>query len=116
MCSVYSMGCDYYIVKNLHIYYNDNTKSSVEIERDRGYYYYDIDEDELDYEMKMEEYVQNMLTPKMKPIILYGDGGFVNIKYESKYKTLIEYEITKKNKKWEDIVKIIKVESRYERE
>jgi hypothetical protein len=111
------MGCDYYIVKSLYIYYTDNTKTSIEVERDRGYYYYDdMDEDEIDYETKLEEYVQKLLTPKMKPILLYSNNGFVKTTYADKYKNLIEYEILKNDKNWEDIVKIIKVESRYERE
>ena len=104
------MGCDYYIVKELRIYCKDNIWLYVELERDRGYYYYDIDND--DDEKKRNE----CITPKMKPILLYDKDGFINNSYEHKYKHLVEYEITKNNKNWDDIVKIKKVERRYERD
>jgi len=38
------------------------------------------------------------------------------ISYEDKYKQLIENEITRYHKHWTDIIKIVKVEERYERD
>ena len=43
------MGCDYYIFKVLHIYYNDTEYLDVTLHRKRGYYdYEEQDEDEAD--------------------------------------------------------------------
>ncbi len=108
------MGCDYYIVKNLNIYYNDNDYLVVELNREKGYYNFEYDDDEDDYEDKVNEYIKFCLTPEMKPIIIYVNNCFNKVNFEIKYKTLIENEINKYGKKWCEITKIIKVEERYE--
>ena len=109
------MGCDYYILKVLHIYYNDNDYLEFELERERCYYFYSYDSDEEDYEEKVNEYIKDILTPKMKPIILYSNNNFTNSLFETKYKTIIDNEINKNNMQWCHIHKIMKVEKRYER-
>ena len=43
------MGCDYYIVKFLKIYYNKIDYLVVELDRERGYYNFQYDEDYDDY-------------------------------------------------------------------
>lgn len=111
------MGCDYYIVKCLNIYYNDNDDDYyiIKLEITNGYYYLNYDEDEIDYTDKMNEYIKNCLIPKSKPIIIYANNCFNKENYEIKYKTLIENKINEHGKKWCDITKIIKDEYRYER-
>ena len=44
------MGCDFYIVKYLFIYYNDDTCESINVSKENGYYYFDADSDEENYE------------------------------------------------------------------
>lgn len=112
------MGCDYYILKLLHIYYNDKEYLEVELDFKKGYFTdddYDEDEDEEDYAEKMGEYINYMLTPKMKPIIIYINDIFSKLSFEIKYKTLVENEIAKHGKEWSEITKIIKVEERRDR-
>jgi len=109
------MGCDYYIAKLLNIYYNDIDYLVVELERERGYYYFQYDEDSHDYDDKINEYIKYCLTPEMKPIIIYSNKSFNKVNYETKYKILIENEINNSGKKWCEIIKIIKVEERFER-
>jgi len=111
------MGCDYYINKDIIIYFQDNSRHSINIEHNRGYFY-DInkDEDEEDYEEEYEKSIQEQLQSKMKPIILYKDHSFCNNAFEIKYKNIIDSELSKIGKTWIDIVKIKKVESRYERD
>jgi len=109
------MGCDYYIVKSLNIYYNDTDYLVIELQRERGYYYFDYDEDEDDYEDKVKEYITKCITPQMKPIIIYMNEHFNKESFELKYKNIIENEINNAGKKWCEITKIIKVEERYER-
>jgi len=115
------MGCDYYIVKCLQVYYdgNPNLKNmnyfTIKLEQDRGYFGFDYDEDMDDYEDKYSKYVNQCLTPKMEPIIVYDNNNFINTKLEMKYKSLIDYEISKHGKNWSEITKIIKSEYRYKR-
>jgi hypothetical protein len=109
------MGCDYYILKILHIYYNDNEYLEVELDRIRCYYEDIYDEDEEDYDEKMNEYIKNILMPRMKPIIIFNnhENQWNKLDFETKYKTLVENEMKKHGKAWNEIVKIIKVEVRY---
>jgi hypothetical protein len=109
------MGCDYYILKVLHIYYNENDYLELELERQRGYYHYDYDEDEDDYNTKVDEYIKYVLTPEMKPINIYTNNNFNKPLFETKYKTLLENELSTYGKNWCEITKIIKVEERFER-
>jgi hypothetical protein len=112
------MGCDYYIVKYLCIYFNDNDNDvlNFEIERERGYFGDHLgDEDEDDYEKKREEYIKGVLTPQMKPITIYNNGMFNKPMSETKYRSSIEQFIKDHGKKCSEITKIIKEESRYER-
>ena len=108
------MGCDYYIYKKLYIYYkNDRNTTLILLEHDRGYFYeINIDEDEEDYEEKIEKSIQEQLEPKMKPISIYLNDVFCKPSFEEKYKSLILQHLPR-DKVWEDIVKIVKKESRY---
>lgn len=109
------MGCDYYILKVLQIqYYTENDDSEIELSRERCYYTYEYDEDADDYEEQMDTYIKTTLTPQMNPIILYTNNSFNKVNSEIKYKTIIEDELKKHNKPWSDIIKIIKVERRYQ--
>ena len=110
------MGCDYYIIKFLNIYYNDIDYLVVELDREPGYYNFDYDEDCDDYTDKETEYIKRCLTPDMEPIIIYINNSFNKVSSEIKYKMLIDNEINKSGKKWCEITKIIKVEDRFERQ
>jgi chromosomal replication initiation ATPase DnaA len=109
------MGCDYYILKLLRIYYNDAHYLEIELDRQKGYYDDQFDEDAEDYDDQLNKYIENILTVKMDPIIIYNQGQFKKTSCESKYKTLIENELKKYDKNWLDVTKIMKVEERRER-
>ena len=114
-----NMGCDYYIDKNLHIYdYNDKEISYINVEHEKRYYFFVslLDEDEDGYEEELAQYIQDKLTPYMKPIVIYSNNAFNKISFENKYKKTVENELKIVNKVWDDVNKIIKIESRYERE
>ena len=106
------MGCDYYIQKVLRIYFEDDYLCCI-VGSERGYYMDLYDEDEEDYELKVNEYTKECLTPKMEPIILYN-GSFNKSSYETKYKSIVENFMNDCGKKFSDITKIIKIEDRYE--
>lgn len=110
------MGCDYYIDTNLYIYYNnDNNRTDILLHHERGYFYeMNIDSDEEDYEEKTKKSIQEQLKPRMKPILIYENSVFCKPNFEEKYKDLILHHLPT-DKVWEDILKIVKKESRYER-
>jgi hypothetical protein len=126
------MSCDFFIDKNLYIHYkNDNNFSFINLERIKEYYYdityedyheYDYETyeknfftfEDNDYEKRCKKLIEYQLKPKMKPIVIYNKGRFNKFIFEKKYKKKIEYEIKIRNKEWDDIKKIMKIEERYE--
>ena len=110
------MGCDYYITKVLEIYYSETEFIEFETSRERCYFNYsNFDEDDDNYEEDIKSYINSVLIPQTQPIILYIDGNFNKPITEVKYKRYVEYEINNIGKTWSDIIKIIKVEKRFER-
>jgi hypothetical protein len=110
------MGCDYYILELLHIYYNDKDYLEIELNRERGYYNdLQFDEDDDDFEEKLNQYIHDVLTSKKSPIVIYKNAAFNKSSCETKYKALVENKINKHDILWSEITKIIKVEERRER-
>jgi hypothetical protein len=113
------MGCDYYIEKCLYICYKDKSKDYISLSIDRGYFYFsDLDEDEYEsdeFKIKYNELVKLQLEPKRKPLIIYQDDKFLTNFLEIKYKPMVERNL-QNGKYFGDIEKIIKKESRYERD
>lgn len=113
------MGCDYYILKLLHIYYNDDTFLEVELNKIGRYYIFDEDSDEDansdEFKKQFEDFIEYVLTPKLIPVVIYNNNSFCKLNFEIKYKTLVENELNKSNKTWSEINEIIKVEKRRER-
>jgi hypothetical protein len=99
------MGCDYYTVINLYIYFNDNEYNYLTVELDRHNNNIPYDDHDEDDEEKMDEYIKSILRPKMKPIIIYDNNNFNTLSFETKYKSLVEDKINERNKKWCDIKK-----------
>ena len=74
------MNSDYYIIKNLHIYYNNIEYLSIELSRDKEYYF------------NNEE---NEIISQILPIILYDKHNFKNDYFQKKYKLLVGNELKK---------------------
>ena len=82
-----NMGCDYYIDKNLEIYdYNDKEISYINLEHERSYYSFSslLDEDEDKYETELAVYIEDILKPNMKPIVIYSNNTFNKLSSENK--------------------------------
>jgi hypothetical protein len=119
------MGCDYYILKVLQVYYQNGVGVGVgvgdfeiEVERQRRYFDYEndnFDEDEENYEEKLAEYKRGILTPCIQPITIYSNNTFNKELTEIKYRELVEHELSDRSIKWSALNKIIKIEIRYER-
>lgn len=115
------MGCDFYIVKVLQVYYNTANGADefeIEVDRQRGYFDYEndnFDEDEENYEEKLAEYKHGVLTPCIQPIYIYSNKAFNKPLSEYKYKELVEAELSNRGIKWSALNQIIKIELRYER-
>jgi hypothetical protein len=112
------MGCDFYIDKDLHIIDNNNREISyINVEHEKGYYWFIsiLDEDEDGYNEQLAQYKKQTLEPNMKPIVIYSNNIFNKLSYENKYKKIIETRINRFNLTLNDVKKIIKIETRYER-
>lgn len=110
------MGCDYYIFKLLHVFFNETDYLEIQLDIERGYFDdLQFDEDADDYDEKVVEHIKEVLTPKVAPIMIYENGSFNKSSCESKYRLMVETEIFEHDKVWSDIIKIIKVEERRER-
>ena len=118
MNKMINMSCDYYIDKNLCIYdYNDEIFSNINLEHEKGYYFFIsvLDEDEDGYDTELAQYIENILEPSMKPIVIYSNKIFHKLSFENKYKKIIENDIKRFNKTLNDVQKIVKIEDRYNR-
>jgi len=112
------MGCDFYIEKGLKIVLsNKSFYLWVTLERDKGYFMHDyLDEDEDGYEEKLKKSIEEYLTPKMTPIVIFEKQQlYLKELFYNKYNSIIEQELFKYNYTWEDVLKITKEEERYER-
>ena len=110
------MGCDYYIEKGLSILLQNNKCLWIILERNKGYFMHDyFDEDEDGYEEKMKKDIEEYLTPKMNPIVLYEENEFLKEVFKVKYYRMIEECILQHNYTWKDVLSVKKVEERYER-
>jgi hypothetical protein len=111
------MGCDYYIVKVLQVYYQ-NGDFEIEVDRQRGYFDDEddnFDEDQDNYEEKLAEYKRGVLTPRIPPITIYNNKAFNKPLSEIKYRELVEAELSNRHIEWWELNQIIKIEIRYER-
>ena len=112
-----NMSCDYYIDKNLNIYdHNDEVFSHINLEHERGYYWFisSLDKDEDGYDSEYAQYIESILEPRMKPILIYSNNTFNKLSFEQKYKKMIEDDIKRFNKSLSDVKQIIKIEDRYQ--
>jgi 3-dehydroquinate dehydratase len=116
------MGCDYYIEKNLYIYYIDNSINYINLKKDRGYYY-EITDDmvDIDFDAPSEQVRQRLkerhLEPVEMPCLIYSNHNFINDNVSNKYKMILEYEMMNHDyKTWDDIKNIVVMEERYERD
>jgi hypothetical protein len=112
------MGCDYYICKKLCIYLKNNDNNfDIELETERGYFYdINMDEDDERYDEEYNKMIKQVLSVTKPPIVIFERDDFTSKKLENKYKRLIEQKMQSYNIEWFNIRKIVKKESRYERE
>ena len=77
------MGCDYYIIKQLRITYENNDTSYIEVSRERRYIY-EMTEDSDD-EIDKNKYLQVTYEPR----ILFENGQWKNETIQTKYQGFI---------------------------
>ncbi len=93
----------------------------IRVENNRGYFDFNLDEDDSTYDETYKKYIQETLTPKMKPIIIYEKNHFVTSILENKYKLFVHKELNihnennETNLEYKDILDITKIETRFER-
>jgi len=107
------MGCDYYIVKQLKITFDDEYYETIELNTDRCYFpdniYDDVDSDDSDFSEKVNHKYDKYLIVTYKPRILYKNSQWKNEKCYNKYEQMLKdnkYDLS-------NIKSIIKEEVRY---
>lgn len=77
-------------------------------------FYHYADQDDLNYEEEVKRLLNVRLTVYTQPITIYETPNFNKPLCEEKYRNLVQDLTIKNGKKWEDIVKIVKMEDRME--
>ena len=107
----------YYVLSLLRVYYRgeDHTEHlDLVLGKKVIKFCHDVDPDDSNYEEKVEK-IRNMhLTVYTQPITIYETPNFNKPLCEEKYKNLVNDLVSMHGKKWEDIVKILKMEERIE--
>jgi len=106
----------YYVLSLLRVYFREEDTDHLDLVLDKKVFkfYHDVDPDDSNYEEKVEK-IRNMhLTVYTQPIIIYENPNFNKPLCEEKYKNLVNDLVSNNGKKWEDIVKIVKMEERIE--
>ena len=105
------MGCDFYIYTYLYVYFENKTSNiPILLNIEKCYFYVSDNATEEEYENEIER----QLNPR-DSIQIYSDNNFKNITYELKYKELIQNQLNKIDKNWENISIVEIVERRIER-
>ena len=105
------MGCDFYIYTYLYVYFeNKNSNIPIFLNTEKCFFYVSDDASEQEYENEIEK----QLTPR-DSIKIYSNNKFENMTYEIKYKDIIQTQLNKIDKNWENISIIKIVENRIER-
>jgi hypothetical protein len=112
------MGCDYYIVKQLHVEYIDDDdlerNVDIELDRERGYFYNDMDSldsddtDDESFSSKFTRKYSKYLEVTYQPRILFQNGKWKNDSIQEKYTDNVTQEIANGM-----LFKITKKEVRY---
>ena len=104
----------YYTLTILQIYYDEKSYLDLVLKCDEQKFYCYADEDDTFYEMEVIESRKRALSSYKKSIIIYDKPNFNKLLCETKYKHRVEELINECDKKWEDIIRIVKVEERFE--
>ena len=106
----------FYIVTKLRVYYGGEDSDTFDVVLDKEVHAFcpdrDVDPDDSNYEEKVDLVRKRYLAVYTKPITIYEDQQFNKPLCEAKYKPLVQNLASKNGKKWEDIVKIVKMEER----
>ena len=105
------MGCDFYIYTYLYVYF-ENKLSNIHIQLncEKCYFYISDNATEQEYEQEIER----QLIPN-EPTLIYSNKKFEKPNYGIKYKEIIQKQLNKIDKIWENISIIQIIENRIER-
>ena len=105
------MGCDFYIYTYLYVYFENKLSNiPIQLNCEKCFFYDSPYITEEDY----EEDIDRQLIPR-EPILIFANNKFENSTFEIKYKEIIQRQLNKIDKKWENISIIQIVENRIER-
>ena len=104
----------YYIEKQLLLRYNNKELSNIIIDKQIGTFYLPLFEGEKELlEYVENDYLSSILKPRRVPKTIFKYRRFLSKKWQEKYSVVVEEELTRLNKKWDDLSEIVKLEKRY---
>jgi hypothetical protein len=104
----------YYIEKQLILFYKNKSLTRIIVDRTINTFYLPIfDGDEQILKEIEEDYFKYALMPRKTPRIIFKQNTFLSPKWEEKYSVVVEEQLMKMNKKWMDLDEIHKCEKRY---
>jgi hypothetical protein len=104
----------YYIEKQLLLRYNNKELSNIIIDKQIGTFYLPLFEGEKEVlEYVENDYLSSILKPRRVPKTIFKYRRFLSKKWQEKYSVVVEEELTRLNKKWDDLSEIVKLEKRY---
>ena len=104
----------YNIEKHLLLRYNNKELSDIIIDKEVKTFYLPIfDGDEQVLEYVKNDYLSFLLKPRKEPQTIFKYRRFLSKKWQDNYSVIVGEELTKINKKWDDLNEIIKFEKRY---
>jgi hypothetical protein len=104
----------YYIEKQLLLRYNNKELSNIIIDKQIGTFYLPLFEGEKEaLEYVENDYLSSILKPRRVPKTIFKYRRFLSKKWQEKYSVVVEEELSRLNKKWDDLSEIVKLEKRY---
>ena len=104
----------YYIEKQLLLRYTNKELSNIVIDKQVGTFYLPIfDGDEQVFEYVKNDYLSFLLKPRKEPKTIFKYRRFLSKKWQDKYSVIVGEELSRTNKRWDDLNEIIKIEKRY---
>ena len=75
------MGCDYFIIKYLHVELQDSSNMNIELEQIRKYYDWDpSDTEDINFDKEWEIYTKSILS-EVNQKIIYENGDWLDDEY-----------------------------------
>jgi len=104
----------YQIEKQLLLRYSNKQLSNIVIDKQVGTFYLPLfDGDKQLLDSVDNDYLTSILKPRRVPKTIFKYKRFLSKKWQEKYSVIIDEELMRLNKEWNDLEEVVKLEKRY---